>query len=98
MNKIDHPHYTTLDEHLAESLKDPVFKKHYEREKARLELALALAALRKKSGMSQKALGALLGTTQSVIARIEAGRENCTIDTVSRIAAALKKKVQVRFV
>lgn len=69
-----------------------------EEEYFRLKLACELMELRKKEGVTQKELAEKIGTTQSVIARIEAGRQNLTVDYVERIANALKREVAFRFV
>jgi len=63
----------------------------------RLKLTCELMELRKKQGITQKELAKKIGTTQSVIARIEAGRQNLTVDYVERIASALKRNVKLKF-
>ncbi len=40
---------------------------------------------RKRAGLSQRELGARAGTTQSSIARLEAGRTSPSLDTVRRL-------------
>ena len=48
-----------------------------------------LTALRRKKGISQRALARLAGVSQPVIARIEAGGiKNLTLATIARTAAA----------
>ena len=53
------------------------------------QIADDLAARRLERGLSQKELAALVGTTQSAIARLEAGGRPPRIDTLLRIADAL---------
>jgi ribosome-binding protein aMBF1 (putative translation factor) len=53
------------------------------------QIAEQVAARRKERGFSQAELGAMCGTTQSAIARIEAGGRPPRIDTLLRIAGAL---------
>ncbi len=52
-----------------------------------------------KAGLTQKQLAKLIGTTQSVIARLEdADYEGHSLNMLNRIAAALNKTVDIRFV
>jgi len=54
---------------------------------------------RTKAGLTQKRLAELVGTTQSVIARLEdADYEGHSLSMLHRIAAALNKKVDIRLV
>jgi len=56
-----------------------------------------LAELRRKRGISQAKLAALLGVKQPLVARMEAGRvKNLTLGTIARTAAALGARVEVR--
>lgn len=48
-----------------------------------------LRVLRLEAGLTQVALAARLGTTQSAIARLECGRQRVSLDSVGRVAAAL---------
>ncbi|HSB69338.1 MAG TPA: helix-turn-helix domain-containing protein, partial [Candidatus Methylomirabilis sp.] len=50
-------------------------------------------------GLSQRALAQLVGTTASVICRLEdADHEGHSLAMPQRIAAALNKRVEIRFV
>ena len=54
---------------------------------------------RTKAGLTQKELAKLVGTTQSVIARLEdADYEGHSLNMLHRIAAALNKRVDIRLV
>jgi transcriptional regulator with XRE-family HTH domain len=53
------------------------------------QIADAVAGQRLRRGLSQKQLAELCGTTQSAIARLEAGGRPPRIDTLLRIAQAL---------
>jgi len=53
---------------------------------------------RNKAGLTQKDLAKLVGTTQSVIARLEdADYEGHSLTMLNRIAAALDKRIDIRF-
>lgn len=56
-----------------------------------------LTALRLKRGISQSALAELMGVTQPLVARIEAGGvKNLTLATIARTAAALGGRIQLK--
>jgi len=53
---------------------------------------------RSKAGLTQKELAKLVGTTQSVIARLEdVDYEGHSLNLLNRIATALNKRVDIRF-
>lgn len=59
-------------------------------------LGARLRALRESAGLTQAAVGARLGTTQSAIARLEAGGgERLTLRMLARVAAALGCRADV---
>lgn len=62
-------------------------------------VARKIYALRTKAGLTQKQLAKLVGTTDSVISRLEdADYEGHSMAMLNRIAAALDKRVEIRFV
>jgi DNA-binding XRE family transcriptional regulator len=79
----------TLDEVFAGSEKDPRWKEAYAEADIEVRLALQIAKARAKASMTQGQLAKAAGTTQSVISRIEAGNQNLTVRTLSKIAAVL---------
>ena len=69
-------------------------------EKARLsaEVARKIYELRTKAGLTQKQLAVLVGTSHSVISRLESDDyTRHSLDMLHRIAAALNKRVELRF-
>ena len=55
--------------------------------------------LRTKAGLTQKQLAKLVGTTHSVISRLEdADYQGHSLAMLNRIAAAMHKRVEIRFV
>ena len=67
-------------------------------ERANAEVALKVYRLRKRSGLTQQQLAKLVGTTPSVISRLEdADYEGHSLSMLRRIAAALDKRVEIRF-
>lgn len=70
-----------------------------EEARANDQIARQIHALRTAAGLTQRDLGKLVGTTASVICRLEdADYEGHSMAMLRRIAAALKKRVEVRFV
>ena len=63
------------------------------------DVARKLTALRIANGLSQRQLAKLIGTTASVICRLEdANYEGHSLGMLNRIAAALNQRVEIRFV
>ena len=53
--------------------------------------------LREARNLSQRELAELMGTTQSVVGRLEAGGSRPTLLTLERVAQALGLRLEVRF-
>lgn len=78
---------------------DPDYRADLEREKGRLRAAQVIHDARTRAGLTQTELAERVGTTQSVIARLEnADYEGHTLRMLDRIAAALGQRVEVTFV
>jgi len=70
-----------------------------EEERANAEVARKIFELRSKAGLTQRELAKMVGTTASVICRLEdADYEGHSLAILRRIAAALGKRVEIRFV
>ena len=77
---------------------DPEQERFYEQALFDTEVASLLYDLRTKAGLSQRALAKKVGTTASVICRLEdADYEGHSLAMLRRIAAALSKRVEIRF-
>lgn len=87
-----------FQEYLAKKLRNPKFRKYYNEYGKQLEIAYQILQLRKQKGISQAELARRLGTKQSDVARIEAGQQNLTTDTLQRIASAFKCNLKVEFI
>ncbi len=61
----------------------------YDAQAPDFELARELIAARTKAGLTQGDVAARMGTTQSVVARIESGRGKPSMRTVQRFASAV---------
>jgi ribosome-binding protein aMBF1 (putative translation factor) len=68
-------------------------------ERSNAEVARKIHQLRTKAGLSQRALAKMVGTTASVICRLEdADYDGHSLAMLRRIAAALHRRVEIRFV
>jgi transcriptional regulator with XRE-family HTH domain len=71
----------------------------YEQELVNIEVAKLLYELRTEAGLSQRELAKKVGTSASAICRLEdADYEGHSLSMLRRIAAALERKVEIRFV
>jgi DNA-binding XRE family transcriptional regulator len=78
---------------------DPTREDSFENEILNAKIARDLYALRTNAGLTQRQLAKLVGTTASVICRLEdADYEGHSLLMLQRIAAALNKKVEIRIV
>jgi DNA-binding XRE family transcriptional regulator len=69
-----------------------------EQERANLDMARKIYQLRTKAKLSQTELARKVGTTQSVISRLEdADYDGHSLEMLRRIASALEKRVEIRF-
>jgi ribosome-binding protein aMBF1 (putative translation factor) len=82
----------------AEWMKDPAFRAEYEKLKPEFALALALVKARTRAGMTQADVARKMRTTQSVVARIESGRNPPNLKTLERYASAVGRRIQVKLV
>jgi predicted transcriptional regulator len=87
-----------IDAIQAELAADPEIAGLVEGEIINAKIAREVHDLRKASGLTQMELAKKIGTTQSVISRIEdADYDGHSVALLRRIATALGKKVRVEF-
>ena len=72
-------------------LRNPEFKRLL------LKIASQILHLRKRKKMSQQTLAKKIGTTQSNIARMEAGNQNFSLATLGKLADVFGKRLEVSF-
>ena len=87
----------TLDDHIKESLKNPLFKKAWEESEAEYQVSRVLIAARIKRKISQQELAKKANTTQAVISRLENMTANPSIGLLQKIAQSLNLKVKIQF-
>jgi len=87
---------TDFDQYLEKQLKDPDFARRYQKAGEAWDVALQLAALRKKAGLSQKELAQRVGTSQQQISRLEStSYEGHSLSMLRRVAEVLGAKVHI---
>ncbi len=84
-----------FNEWLAEEMRDPEFRKHYEAAEAQWLASKSIAAARKRAKLTQTELAKRIKTDQKAIWRLESGRQNATIGMLSKIAKATNCDLRV---
>jgi DNA-binding XRE family transcriptional regulator len=86
-----------LDELIsAREAKNPAFGAMVDAARDRRRMLRQLAEERERRGLTQTQIAAAMGTSQSSVARIEAGKGDVKLSTVERYAATLGRKVEWR--
>lgn len=80
------------------SAREPGFRAQHAAALSRREMMRRMADARLAADRTQTELGALVGTSQAQIARIEKGDADCRISSVERYAAALGFEVRYQLV
>ena len=85
-----------LDEIVEESTaENPRFPTLVEAVRARRAQLRKLAAVRASLGLSQTQVAARMGTSQSVVARLESGEVDTKVSTLAKYAEAMGKKLEI---
>ena len=78
---------------------DPELRAHIEEQRINVRIAEMIYQVREAAGLTQTQLAALVGTTQSVISRLEdADYEGHSLPLLKRIGDALHQRLEVRFI
>ena len=87
---------TNFDLYLKEQLRDPDFAERFKKAGEAWDVALQLASLRKRLGLTQKELAKLAKTTQQQISRLESlSYESHSLSMLRRVAGVLGARVHV---
>jgi len=87
---------TNFDKYLEEQLKDPDFERRFRKAGEAWDVAIQIASLRKRSGLSQKELARRLGTSQQQISRLESpSYEGHSLSMLRRVAEVLGATVHI---
>ena len=88
----------TLQDFLAEQLKDSAFRDAYREASLAMSLAKKITALRNKLRLTQAELARKMGTKQQVISRLESGDfEGFTLKTLEKIAIVTHTQLEIQF-
>ncbi len=75
-------------------LQDPEYSKEFEAQKGEFNLARELIKARIKADLTQSEVAERMGTTQSLIARMESGRPLPSLRSLQRYAQATGSKIK----
>ena len=76
---------------------DPAYRKAYDELEEEFALAAAVAEARGRAGLTQEQVAQRMHTTQSNIARLEAGRTTPSTRTLERFAEAVGARLKISF-
>lgn len=79
---------TSLDEVIDEHRSNPEFRREWDRGAFAREVAIRIARYRAEESRTQAQLAEVIGTTQSVVARLESGEQPPSLQTLAKISAA----------
>ncbi len=82
------------DKHI-EMMKDSKYKKEFESQEEEFTIARELIKARLRAGLTQQQLAERMGTKQSVIARMEAGRPLPSLRSLQKYAQATQSKIKI---
>lgn len=84
---------------LDKEKQDPEFRFYYERARALRQVARLIRMARTKAGVTQAELAKKIGTSQSVVARLESASNTRipSLNLLERIAAAFKARLSISF-
>ncbi len=86
-----------VDQWAEKKLKDPAFKAAYDALEDEFALAAALIHARSEADMTQEQVAEAMGTTQTVIARLESGKTMPSTRTLERFAKATGTRLCISF-
>ena len=89
---------TTVADLKKKWMTDPAVRDAYDALVPEFEIARALIEARTDAGLTQEEVAKRMGTTQSVVARLESGRTLPSITTLFRYAEATGPKPEIRLV
>lgn len=90
--------FTSFAKFHREQMKNPEFRKEFERLKPEFAVISKIIDARIKKKLTQKQLAAKLKTKQSVISRIENGRGNPTLKFLQRLADVFNARLEIKFI
>lgn len=89
---------TSLDTLHRKWSKSARYREAYQALEPEFELARSLLRARRRAGLSQAELARRMGTTQSVVAKLESGRSLPSTRTLHRYAEATRSRLKITLV
>lgn len=87
--------FENYNEQLEKNLKDPKFKKEWDKLEQRYKIISLIINLRNKYNLTQEELAKKLNTSTSVISRIENGSVEISFDFLKRIAKSFNLFLEI---
>ena len=87
-----------FSDYLKEQLKDPEFKKEWDKGEVAYQIAREIIKARIASNSSQRELAKSAKTTQAVISRVENMTVSPTIALLQKVATAVGKRLEIKFI
>lgn len=87
----------TLEQALAERLRDAAFRAEYEALAPEFAIIQAMVDARKRSGLTQKELSEKTGIAQGDISKLENGSANPSLRTLRRLAEGMGMQLKIEF-
>jgi ribosome-binding protein aMBF1 (putative translation factor) len=94
-NKKNGLKWYTIAQTFEKVSKNKEFQTAYQEEKDRIRLARLIRESRAKKRLTQAAVAKRANMPQSVIARLESGSHSVSLDTFSKVAHAMGKKIEL---
>ena len=88
----------TLNEFMDEQLKNPEFKKEYDKIQPEMDVIRAIVDARISKNMTQKELAEKTGINQADISKLENGTRNPSINLLKRLAEGMDMVLKIEFV
>ena len=84
---------------LKTELKNPEFRREFDEEEIFAAVAIKLAEMRQKHGITQKEMARRMKTTQQTVSRLEdRSNKSYSLKTLIRAAFVLRKRIEIKFV
>jgi ribosome-binding protein aMBF1 (putative translation factor) len=88
----------SITDHIAEQERlDPEYKRQREEARPYRELRRIVLIRRAELGISQRELARRMGTSSSVVSRLERGEHNVSMETMRKLAGALGLELTIGF-
>lgn len=88
----------TLNKVINEQLKDPEFKREYEKLQPEMDVIRAMVDARISQNLTQKQLSDRTGIDQADISKLENGTRNPTLNLLKRLADGMGMTLKIEFI